>query len=148
MSEFQETTAPKTPWHLWAVGTVAFLWSAMGCFDFIMTQTKNEAYMSKFTPELLDYFYNYPEWLVALWAVGVFGGALGGILLLLRRKWSLGFLAASLAGALISTIKNYVFSNSMEITGTFGLVMTLLILVLGIAFLFYAQAMNRQGILK
>jgi hypothetical protein len=46
-----EARAQKTPLHLWIVGILALLWSLLGAVDYIMTQTKNKAYMSQFTPE-------------------------------------------------------------------------------------------------
>jgi len=33
--------------------------------DYVMTQTKNEAYMSGFTPEQLAFFYSFPAWVVS-----------------------------------------------------------------------------------
>ena len=53
MSESSETDIEPTPWHLWAVGVVALLWNAMGALDYVMTQTRNEDYMSGYTPSAL-----------------------------------------------------------------------------------------------
>ncbi len=41
----------RTAWYLWVIGGVSSLWNAMGAMDYVMTQTRNEAYMSAFTPE-------------------------------------------------------------------------------------------------
>ena len=46
------TTSP-TPKQLWGIGIVAVLWNCMGCFDYLMTQTHNEAYTGSFSPELI-----------------------------------------------------------------------------------------------
>ena len=35
---------PVVPRHLWIVGALALLWNSFGCFDYLMTQTANEAY--------------------------------------------------------------------------------------------------------
>ena len=51
MSEPQATRTTRAPRQLWVVGGFALLWNAMGARDYIMTQTKNEAYMSGFTPD-------------------------------------------------------------------------------------------------
>ncbi len=51
-----------TPLHLWIVGALSLLWNAVGAFDYLMTQTRNQAYMSDFTPEQLEYFYGFPAW--------------------------------------------------------------------------------------
>ena len=69
MSEAQEASAKGTPKHLWVIGIIALLWNAMGAVDYVLTQTRNEGYMAKFTPEQLDFFYAFPAWLVAFWAV-------------------------------------------------------------------------------
>ena len=86
MSESNTTT--KAPWHLWVVGIVGLLWSAMGAMDYVMTQTKNVEYMAAFTPEQLDFFYGLPTWIVASWSIAVWGGVVGAIFLLFR-KWCL-----------------------------------------------------------
>ena len=38
----------------------------MGAFDYVMTETRNEAYMAEFTPEQLEFFYGFPAWMIAL----------------------------------------------------------------------------------
>ena len=83
MSESNDRANARRPWHLVVVGILALLWNAMGAFDYTMTQTRNEAYMSRFTSEQLEYFYSFPSWAVATWATAVWGsvlGAIGGLL--------------------------------------------------------------------
>jgi hypothetical protein len=66
----ENTTGKQgTPKHLWVVGIFALLWSAMGAYDYLMTETQNEAYMSSFTPEQLDFFYGLPAWAVSAWTL-------------------------------------------------------------------------------
>jgi len=52
--------APKTPIWFWVVGAVAVIWNGFGVMDFVMTQTRNAAYMAGFTPEQLEFFYGFP----------------------------------------------------------------------------------------
>ena len=40
MSDSETGKVGKAPWHLWVVGVVGFLWSAMGALDYVMTQSK------------------------------------------------------------------------------------------------------------
>ena len=72
-------TRSKTPVHLWIVGILALLWNAVGCFDYFATQTKLESYMSNFTPEQLEYFYGFPAWADAAWAIAVWGSLLAAV---------------------------------------------------------------------
>ena len=80
-----DSNAGRTPRHFWIVAILAVLWSAMGCYDYLMTQTRNEAYVSNFTPEQLEFFYGFPTWVVAAWAIAVWGEFAGALLLLLKR---------------------------------------------------------------
>ena len=74
----------KTPIHLWVVGLLALLWNLVGAFDYAATQLRLESYMSQFTTEQLEYFYGFPAWMDAAWAIAVWASLLGAIALLLR----------------------------------------------------------------
>jgi hypothetical protein len=138
-----------SPWHLWLVGALAVLWNSVGAFDYVMTETRNAAYMSSFTPEQLSYFYGFPAWVIATWALGVWGGVLGSVLLLFRRRWAVPVLGISLAAFLVTTYYNYVLTSGLEIMGgAGGLVFSAVIFVVAAALLFYARRLARVGVLR
>lgn len=148
MTETPDTRVQGTPRHLWVVGIIALLWNAMGAMDYIMTQTRNEAYMSQFSPEQLEFFYGFPGWAVAAWAIAVWGGVLGAVLLLLRKRFAVPVFLASLVGMVITSFQNYVLSNGMEVVGdAFVLAFTVVIFVVAVALYFYARAMQKRGVL-
>jgi hypothetical protein len=148
MSEEQQTAAMRPPWHFWVIGIVALLWNAMGAFDYLMTQTQNESYMSQFTPEQLEYFYGFPAWVVSSWAFAVWGGLLGVVLLLLRKALAVPVLIFSLAAMIVTTIYSFVLSNGMEVMEGFGVFFTALIFFVSVALVFYARAMRARGLLR
>lgn len=146
-SEAQE--APETPRHLWIVGILALLWSCVGALDFVMTQTRNEAYLSAFTPEQLAFFFGFPAWVVATWAIGVWGAVIGCVLLLMRKRLAAPILLASVLAMVVTTIQNFVFSEGMEVMGdAFSLIFTAVIFLIAVALVLYARAMVRRGALK
>ena len=148
MSETNETEVERTPWHLWVIGVVALLWSAMGALDYVMTQTRNEEYMSNFTPEQLSFFLGFPAWVDAAWAIAVWGGVLGALLLLIRRRYAVWVFLASLIAMVITAFQNYVLSNGMEIIGdAFTLGFTAAIFLVALALFLYARAMQQRKIL-
>ena len=51
-------------------------------------------------PEIRAMFENEPTWALAALAIGTIGGAIGCALLLLRRKWAMPVLIASMAGVI------------------------------------------------
>ena len=96
MNDSIPASGNRTPWHLWLVGVLALAWNGIGAFDYMMTETRNPGYMSDFTPEQLAYFYAFPKWVVATWATSVWGGVLGAVLLLLRKRLAVPVFAVSL----------------------------------------------------
>lgn len=139
----------KTPWHLWFVGVLSLLWNSVGAFDYVMTETKNESYMSAFSPAQLDYFYSLPAWAVASWALAIWTCVLGSILILLRKKLSVPVLLVSIIGLVVTTIHNYGLSNGYEIMGGVNaLIFTGIIYATTIGLYFYARAMSNKGVLN
>ena len=149
MSEAEGTAGTKTPWHVWVVGIVALLWNSVGAMDYFMTQTRNEGYLSQFTPEQLEYFYAFPTWLVALWAIAVWGGVLGALLLLARKRLAVPVFLVSLISMATTAVYNYGISSGMEVVGdTFSLVFTAVIFVIALGLYLYARTMHAKGLLR
>lgn len=141
---------PKTPWHLWLVGVVALLWNSGGAFDYYMTQTRNASYMAAFTPEQLEFFYGFPTWTVAAWAIAVWGAVAGSVLLLMRSRLAVMAFAFSFVGMAVTSVQNFVLSDvSMaDLMGPEAMVFSVVIAV-SIAFLWwYALRMDRAGVLR
>ena len=139
----------STPWHLWAVGVVGALWNGFGCYDYVMTQTGGAEYLrASFTEVQVDYYMASPVWATALWAIGVWGGLLGAVLLLLRSKWALHALVASLAAFLLSLVYTYALTNGGEILGTQGMIMSAIIAAGCVFFAWYAWTMSKAGVLR
>ena len=142
------TDRPAAPLHLWVVGILALLWNGFGAYDYLMTQTRNAAYMSAFTPQQLEYFYAFPVWMEAFWAVGVWGALLGAVLLLIRSRFAVHAFVLALVGLAGSSV--YQFTNPAPegvLDGT-GLIVTIVIWISQILLALYALFMARKGVLR
>src|SRR4030095_4931475 len=115
MSEAQGTTTPGRPWHLWLVGIIGFLWSSMGVVSFMLTQMNVEAVMSRFPPQQREYFASFPWWAVAFWAISVFGGVIGCLLLLLKKRIAFPVLLASVIGAIVYNLGGLFLLGGMKV---------------------------------
>lgn len=147
MSESIATRSTRAPWHLWVIGVIALLWNAVGAMDYIMTETKNQSYMSGFTPEQLAFFYGLPAWVVSAWAIGVWGGVLGSLLLLFRRSLAVWVFLASLIGTVVTAFHNYVLSNGMSVMGGAGAILFAAIFLIALGLYLYSRAMNKRRVL-
>jgi hypothetical protein len=142
-------TAPGKPWHLWLIGIVGGLWSSVGVLSFVFTQMKVEAVMSRFPAQQREYFESFPLWAVASWAIGVFGGAIGCLLLLLENRLAFPVLLASLIGAIVANLGGLFLLGGTGVMGeTSDLALTVLPVVLAAFLAYYARAMSAQGLLS
>lgn len=137
----------RAPIHLWIVGVLALLWSAMGAFDYLATQFRWEPYVGQFTEEQLAYFYGFPAWVVAGWAIAVWGGLLASIALLLRKSWAVWLFALSLVGLTASTVYTFGLSEGREMMGTTGTIFSVVIWIASIFLLWYARGQAKKGVL-
>jgi hypothetical protein len=145
----RDAARSRAPWHLWVVGGLTLLWNGFGAFDYLMTQTQNEGYMSQFTPAQLEFFYGFPAWLVAFWALAVWGGVLGSLLLLLRSRWAVEVFLVSLLSMVVTTIHNYFIADGLAVMGGAGpLVFSSVIFLVALGLFLYARAMRRRGVLR
>ncbi len=139
---------PATPWHLWVVGVIATIWNSGGAVDYTMTQMRNESYMSAFTPEQLDYFYAFPAWADAVWALGVWGAFIGSLLLLLRSRYAVIAFGISLVGLLGSTIYQMTVDKPVSLITPGIWIFTAAIWLSVILLLWYALRMTKKGVLR
>ena len=147
MSEDRTATAPGTPWHLWVLGVLALLWNGFGAYDYLMTQTQNASYMASFTPEQLEYFYGFPTWVVAFWAIAVWFGVLGAILLLARKRLAAPIFLISFVAMVLTSIHNFLLSDGLKVMGGMGAAFSLAIFIIALFLWLYARALVRQGVL-
>ena len=147
MSQEAAAVPRRTPVHLWIVGVLAVLWNAVGAFDYLMTQTRNESYMAQFTPEQLAYFYEFPTWVVAFWALAVWGGVAGAVLLLLRKRMAVPVLLVSLACMVVTSIHNFLLSDGLAVMGNGAVAFSGVIFVIALGLWLYARAMAKGGVL-
>ena len=147
MSEAQATKTPG-PWHLWSIGIIGGLWSVMGVISFMLTQMNVEAVMSRFPPQQREYFESFPLWAVAFWAIGVFGGVIGCLLLLLKNRLAFHVLLASVIGAIVSNLGGLFLLGGMEVMGgTSALGFSMFPIVFAAFLAYYARAMRKKGVL-
>lgn len=89
MSVFSSTPASgRAPYWFTAAALGGIAWNSFGAIQFVgsVTATKASLIASGLTADQAAVMTGYPSWMTAAFAVGVFGGLAGSILLLLRRS--------------------------------------------------------------
>lgn len=138
----------KTPWHLWVVGIVSLLWNSGGVASYTMTELGMLEGM-EFSQEQLDYFYGFPAWAVAFWALGVWGCFFGSIALLLRSRFAVWLFGVSIVGLIGTTYYERMVGDlpaSFETTGQYAFAVAIWVITIGL--FIYSSRMARAGVLK
>ncbi len=150
MTEAAHGKSSATPWHLWAVGIFGLLWNSYGCYDYTMTNTGGEDYLRSLGMDeaALAYYAAMPAWMTGVWAIGVWGGLLGSILLLLRSQWAFLVFVASFAAFVLSLIYTYVLSEGASVMPEIAPIMNGVIMLGCIFFVWYAWTMKKRGVLR
>ncbi|MCP5085328.1 MAG: hypothetical protein GY952_00765 [Rhodobacteraceae bacterium] len=140
----------RGPWHVWVIGITSLIFNAGGALDYVMTQTQNPEYMGRFTEAQLDYFYGFPIWVVAAWAVAVWCAVLGSLLLLVRTRWAASAFGVSLTAMAVTFVQNFFLSEvrMQDVVGPEALWFSGLIAAIAIALFLYARWMAKRGVLR
>jgi hypothetical protein len=143
------TGQARVPAHLWIVGILALLWNGFGCYDYLMTNLKNETYLRQFSPEMIAYMNSLPAWTTAAWAVGVWGGLVGAILLLMRSRYAVWAFALSFLGAVVG-LGYQMFMTQMPASMKQGMmgIMPWVIIAITAFLLWYARSVEQKGLLR
>jgi hypothetical protein len=91
-------TSARAPYWITAAALGGMAWNIFGAIQFAgsVAATKASLIASGLTADQATVMAGYPAWMTAAFAVGVFGGLAGSILLLLRRSVAAQVLLVSL----------------------------------------------------
>ena len=138
----------KAPWHLWVAGVLSLLWNAFGAYDYLMSVTRNEAYLSQFPPAMIALLDSFPAWATAAWATGVWASLAGSVLLLLRSRFAATAFAVSFVGALVSFAYQFTLPKPPELSGGVYTIMPVIIMVVIAAQWYYASRLGTSHVLR
>lgn len=139
----------KAPVHLWIAGVLAALWNGFGALDYTMTQMSNPAWMAQMSEAQVAWLEAAPWWAHGSWALGVWAGLLGSILLLARNRHAVAAFALSLAGLAVNTLHQLTAPMPSGHADSGGAIaFHVVIWAVAIALLVYALRMRKRGILR
>ncbi|TYP98924.1 hypothetical protein C7447_102242 [Tenacibaculum adriaticum] len=130
----------------WIIAVVALLWNASGVNMYLQQAYGTDSFKAMYTDEkVLEMVLNTPSWVMAAFAIAVFAGLFGSILLLLRKKLAKPVFIVSIVGIVVQVFYNVFISNSIEIVGTSAVVMPIVVLLFGVFLIWYTQKADAKG---
>jgi len=95
--------SPRPTTVFWLVTVLGSTWNLFGIYQFLTTNTasRDGLIARGMTPDQATLYHGLPIWMTIVFAIGVFGGLAGTLLLGARRRAALPLLTISLLGYLV-----------------------------------------------
>ncbi len=131
-------------WSFWVVGAIALVWHVMGSLNYLM-QT-NADFVATLPETHRAIINGRPVWATGGFAMAVFGGALGSLLLLLRKSVAIYLFVAALLGVVLTMIHTArIASSVIDFSAVEIIVMVLLPFVVAAALIWYSSWAKSKG---
>lgn len=140
-------TITKPSKSFWIISVLALLWNAMGVLAYLGQSFMTDDMKSLIPADQLKLIENTPSWVTAAFAVAVWFGLLGCILLLARKKLAHKVFIISLLGVLVQTGYTFFMTNAIEVYGNPGLIQPILTILISFYLVFFAKKCENSGIL-
>jgi len=138
----------KPPIWFWIVSIVALLWNLAGVSNYLMQAFATPEMLAEMPEHQRQYMEQTPAWVIACFAIAVWGGTIGSLMLLVRKKISYLILIVSLLGAAGQVSYSLLLSNAIEVYGPSGMILPILIIGIGIYLVFFAKKGTAKGWLQ
>jgi len=126
-------------WSFWAIGAVALIWNVLGGINFFSQMSADAlAAMPESYRAIIEV---RPAWATGAFAIAVFGGALGCLLLLLRKSAAYYVFIASLLGVIVQ-MTPYLGMANVQVEVWMG---SLLSLVVAAFLIWYSKQAESKG---
>ena len=141
-----ETAKPAT-WF-WIVSVLILLWGAIGVFAFYTDVTMNAEMLATLDDYDRAMYLRRPTWFATVYGLATWGGFLGGVALLLRRR--LAVIVFLLSAVAIVVQFGWVFGVTDLIAekGVWTLIFPAVILAIAIFQIWFASLAKKRGWLR
>jgi hypothetical protein len=136
------------PTWFWGVSVLALLWNLIGVAAFAMQMMMTQESIAALPAEQQTVYRETPVWANVAFAVAVFGGVLGCLGLLMRKRWATALLIASLIGVLVQHVYPFLLANVMAIMGPTVALFPMILILLGLAQIWFSRKAAASGWLR
>lgn len=142
-----DTATTRIHWSFWLITIVTLTWNAMGAMNYLVQMNPdNLASYPESHRAIID---GRPVWATAGFALAVFGGVAGGVLMLMRKSVASYAFIASLLGVVLTMVHTLKVVGTTDYFGAFEIFLMVMLPFVVAAFLvWYARLSRNRGWLK
>ena len=138
---------PAVNRSFWIIGGIALVWNLMGVAAYLMDVTMSPEALEALPEAERALRDEFPSWITSAYAIAVFGGLLGCVLLLMRKALAVPVFIVSLIAILIQMGYSLFMSSVLEVRGATAAIFPLIVVAVGIYLVWYASSAKKKGLL-
>jgi len=127
-------------WSFWIISVVTLIFNVMGVVNYFAQMNADS--LASFPEVYRPIIEGRPAWATAAFAIAVFGGSLGCILLLIRKSFALYVFTASLLGVIASMMHIFGVAGFSSFEVWMGVLMQLVVTVF---LIWYSKQAGSKG---
>ena len=129
-------------WSFWVISIIMLIWNVMGSMNFVVQMINAEMFasMSETHRAIIE---GRPLWATGGFAIAVFGGALGCLLLLFKKSSAYYLFIASLLGVVVTMFHS--LSIDINFAPSDLTMMVIMPFVVAVFLIWYAMMADKKG---
>lgn len=143
-----ETSTASLPKWFWIIAGAAVLWNLMGVAAYLGDVMMSEEALAQMPQEQRALAESTPAWVTGVFAVAVFAGLGGAILLLIRKKLAVTVFSVSLAAVVVQMGYVLFVQNAISVLGAGAAAMPVAIVVIAALLVWFSRSSSAKGWLQ
>ena len=128
----------------WVISSIALVWNLMGVFNYLDQAFMTDKILETLPKEQQILYQDVPAWVNAAFAIAVFSGTLGSLLLLLKKKIATTFFIISFLGIVGQMSYGLLIDQNSDSYGPMGIAMPIIIIAFGGYLIWYSRKANEH----
>jgi len=124
---------------------IALIWNLIGCFAFLSDVVISPEIVARMSAAQQALYESRTFWSIAATAIAVWCGAAGSLGLILRKRWAMPLLIASLLGLIVQDFGLFVLTNAATLAGPVAFVLQGCVLLVAIGLVALARVAAARG---
>jgi len=133
------------PKWFWAVAVLAVVWNLLGVMAYLADVYQTSEDLEALSATVQRLYALRPAWAVAAFAVAVFAGLLGSVLLLLRKRLASAILLISLISILVQNVYWFGMAKAHTLFPASQQLMPFMVIVIAVLLIWFSRSSAQKG---
>jgi hypothetical protein len=129
----------------WVIAFIALIWNSFGLLTFIGQAYITEEVKATLPQAQVELIENRPAWATTAFAIAVFAGTFGSMVLLMRKRFAYYMFLLSFIGVLVQMVNDVILNGDYASYTSVDITLTLLIPLVGIFLIWYTRNCIHKG---